>query len=123
MRRTMAVASMAGLILFGCALLIAASSTVEGRWKWVTDTPDSGPAEWTAVFKVQDGKLTGTAEGEPGQFEFTNLKINGVTLTGEIEVEGDKYTFEVTISGDRLEGKWKLDSLSGSIKGVRDAVK
>ena len=123
MRRTTAVASMAGLILFGCALLIAASNAVEGRWKWVTDTPDAGPTEWTTIFKVQDGKLTGTAEGEPGQFEFTNLKINGDTLTGEIEVEGDKYTFEVTVSGDKLEGNWKMEGLSGSIKGVREPVK
>ena len=123
MRRTMAVASMAGLILFGCAMLIAASSAVEGRWKWLTDTPDSGPAEWIATFKVQDGNLTGTAEGEPGQFEFTNLKVNGETLTGEIEVAGDKYTFEVAVTGDKLEGKWKMDSLSGSIKGLRDPVK
>ena len=123
MRRTTAVASMAGLILFGCALLIAASNAVEGRWKWVTDTPDSGPAEWTAIFKVQDGKLSGTAEGEPGQFEFTNLKMKGETLSGEIEVEGDKYTFEVTFTGDKLEGKWKMEGLSGSIKGVREPVK
>ena len=114
---------MAGLILFACALLIAASSTVEGRWKWVTDTPDSGPTEWTTLFKMQDGKLTGSAESELGQFEFANLKMDGETLTGEIEVEGDKYTFEVSITGDKLEGKWKLDSLSGSIKGVRETVK
>jgi hypothetical protein len=123
MKRTTAVASMAGLILFGCALLIAASSAVEGRWKWVTDTPDSGPAEWATIFKVQDGKLTGTAEGEPGQFEFTNLKMSGETLSGEIEVEGDKYTFEVTVTGDKLEGKWKMEGLSGSIKGRREPVK
>ena len=120
MRRTTAVASMAGLILFGCALLIAASNAVEGRWKWVTDTPDGGPTEWTTIFKVQDGKLTGTAEGEPGHFELTNLKMSGETLSGEIEVEGDKYTFEVTVTGDKLEGKWKMEGLSGSIKGVRE---
>jgi len=122
MRRTTGVALMAGLIL-GCALLIAASNAVEGRWRWTTDTPDSGPTEWTAIFKVQDGKLTGTAEGEPGQFEFMNLKMSGETLTGEIEVEGDRYTFEVTVSGDKLEGKWKMGGLSGSIKGVRELVK
>ena len=123
MRRTTAVASTAALILFGCALLIAASNAIEGRWRWVTDTPDSGPAEWITTFKLQDGRLTGTAEGEPGQFEFTNLKLNGETLTGEIEVEGDRYTFEVTIAGDKLEGKWKMEGLSGSIKGVREPVK
>jgi hypothetical protein len=123
MRRTRAVASTAGLILFSCAVLIAATSAAEGRWKWVTDTPDGGPAKWTAIFKVQDGKLTGTAEGDPGQFEFANLKMTGETLTGEIEVEGDKYTFEVTVIGDKLEGKWKMDSLSGSIKGVREPLK
>ena len=85
--------------------------------------PDSGPAEWTAVFKVQDGKLTGRAEGEPGQFEFTNLKMSGENLSGEIEVEGDEYIFEVTVTGDKLEGKWKMEGLSGSIKGVREQVK
>jgi hypothetical protein len=123
MRRTTAVASMAGVILFGCALLIAASNAAEGRWKWVTETPDSGPTEWTTLFKIQDGKLTGSAESELGQFEFTNLKMNDETLSGELEVEGDKYTFEVTVTGDKLEGKWKMEGLSGSIKGVREPVK
>lgn len=123
MRRSTAVGLTAGLILCGCALLMAASSAVEGRWRWTTDTPDSGPAEWITTFKMQDGKLTGTAEGEPGQFEFANLKMNGDTLTGEIEVEGDKYTFEVVVTGDKLEGKWKMEGLSGSIKGVREPVK
>ena len=120
MKRTAAVAWIAGLILLAGALAIAATNAIEGRWKWTTDTPDSGPTEWTTIFKVQDGKLTGTAEGEPGQFEFKNLKLTGETLTGEIEVEGDTYTFEVKVTGDKLEGTWKLDSLRGSIKGVRE---
>ncbi|MBZ5596199.1 MAG: hypothetical protein LAP39_28475 [Acidobacteriia bacterium] len=121
MKRTAAVAWVAGLILLAGVLAIAASSAIEGRWKWTTETPDSGPTEWTAIFKVQDGKLTGTAEGEPGQFEFKNLKMNGAILTGGIEVEGDTYTFEVKLTGNTLEGTWKLDSMSGSIKGVRES--
>jgi len=115
-----AVAWMAGLILLAGTMAIAAGSAIEGRWKWTTDTPDGGPAEWITVFKVQNGKLTGTAEGEPGLFEFKNLKMTGQTLTGEIEVEGDTYTFEVKVTDDTLAGTWKLDSLSGSIKGVRE---
>lgn len=123
MKRTAAVAWIACLILLAGALATAAGSAIEGRWKWTTDTPDSGPAVWNTIFKVQDGKLTGTAEGEPGQFEFKNLKMTGQTLTGEIDVEGDTYTFEVKVTGDALEGTWKLDSLSGSIKGVREPSK
>jgi hypothetical protein len=114
---------MAGLILLAGTLAIAAGGAIAGCWKWTTGTPDSGPAEWITVFKIQDGKLIGTAEGEPGQFEFKNLKMTGETLLGEIEVEGDTYTFEVKVSGDTLEGTWKMDSLSGSIKGVREADK
>jgi len=121
MKRMAAVAWIAGLILLAGTMVLAAGAAIEGRWKWTTDTPDGGPAEWITVFKVQDGKLTGTAEGEPGQFEFKNLKMAGQTLTGEIEVEGDTYTFEVKVTGDTLEGTWKLDNLSGAIKGVREA--
>jgi len=123
MRRTAAVVWMAGLILLGCTPALGANSTVEGRWKVVTDTPDGGPTEWITVFKIQDGKLIGTAEGDPGQFEFKNLKINGDVLSGELVVEGDKYTFEVTVTGDKFEGRWKLNSLTGSIKGAREAGK
>lgn len=120
MRRRVMAAWMAGLILLGCALVIAANNSVEGRWKVVTDTPDGGPTEWITIFKIQDGKLVGTAEGDPGHFEFKNLKMKGAILSGELVVEGDKYTFEVTVAGDKFEGKWKLNSLSGSIKGARD---
>jgi hypothetical protein len=123
MKRTAAVTWAASLILLAGALAIAASTAIEGRWKWTTDTPDSGPAEWITVFKVQNGKLIGTAEGEPGQFEFKNLKVAGEILSGEIEVEGDTYKFEVKVTGDTLAGTWKLDSLNGAIKGVREPVK
>jgi len=123
MRRTTLVAWIAGLILLGCALLIAAGSAVEGRWKCVADTPDGGPSVWMTTFKIQDGKLTGSAEGDAGQFEFKNLKMNGETVSGELVVEGDRYTFEVTVTQNKLEGKWKMEGLSGSIKGVREAAR
>jgi hypothetical protein len=122
MKQTIAIASIVGIILAGCTLALAAGSGIEGKWKITADTPDGEQSEWSMVFKIQDGRLTGTAEGDAGQFEFKNLKENGQIVTGELEVQGDEYVIEVTVTGDKLEGKWKLDSTTGVIKGARDTA-
>jgi hypothetical protein len=122
MKQAVAIASIAGMILVGCTLALAAGSGIEGKWKITADTPDGEPSEWSLVFKIQDGRLTGTAEGDAGQFEFKNLKENGRIVTGELQVEGDEYVIEVTVTGDKLEGKWKLESMTGAIKGARETA-
>lgn len=122
MKRVIAGIAIGGLILLGSMLAATASGGVEGSWRVTADTPDSEPSEWSVVFKIQDGRLTGTAEGDAGQFAFQNLKENGEIVTGEIQVEGDKYAFVITVAGDKLEGKWKLEGMTGAIKGVRETV-
>lgn len=122
MNQLIAVTSVVGLVLLGCTLAATAGRGVEGNWKVTADTPDGESSEWSVVFKIQDGRLTGTAEGDAGQFAFQNLKENGGTVTGEIQVEGDKYAFEITATGDKLAGKWKLEGMTGTIKGVRETV-
>ncbi len=122
MKQAIVMASIAGMILAGCTLALAAGSGIEGKWKITADTPDGEPSEWSMVFKIQGGRLTGTAEGDAGEFEFKNLKENGQTVTGELQVQGDEYVIEVTVTGDKLEGKWKMDSMTGAIKGVRETA-
>ena len=122
MKQAIALASILGIILLGCTLALAAGSGIEGKWKITAETPDGDQSEWSLVFKIQDGRLTGTADGDAGQFEFKNLKENGGTVTGELQVEGDKYVIEVTVTGDKLEGKWKLESMTGAIKGARETA-
>jgi hypothetical protein len=123
MMRKTGVALIVGLIVFTCALALGANSRIEGRWNCVVDTPDGGPDNWVTIFKTQDGKLTGSGESDRGQYDFKNLSMNGEILSGEVEVEGEKYTFEIKVNGDKFEGKWTINSQSGSITGVRETVK
>lgn len=82
-------------------------------------------AQYTFVFtfKLEDGKLAGTFEGQSGEVEMQNLKFedNRVTFTVEIDAggQGMAIDFEAAIDGDSLEGQLSMEYGESPITGTK----
>jgi len=82
-------------------------------------------AQYTFVFtfKLEEGKLAGTFEGQSGEVEMQNLKYedNRVTFTVEIDAggQGMSIDFEATIDGGSLEGQLSMEFGEAPITGTK----
>ena len=91
-----------------------------GVWDAETDG-----AQYTFVFtfKLEDGKLAGTFEGQSGEVEMQNLTYedNKVTFTVEIDAGGQGMVidFMATIEGENLEGELAMEFGEAPITGTK----
>jgi hypothetical protein len=82
-------------------------------------------AQYTFVFtfKLVDGKLAGTFEGQSGEVEMQNLAFEDdkVTFTVEIDAGGQGMVidFMATIDGDSLEGQLAMEFGEALITGTK----
>lgn len=109
------------LVLIAAVALTAADKPVVGSWQCISDSPDGEQYRWTVTVKEEDGKLSGTISGAPGEFTMVDPRFENGTFTFKIQIEGQTYTVEAKISGDRLEGIWKGAASQGVIKGTKQS--
>lgn len=109
------------LILIAAAAVMAADKPVVGSWQCVSDSPDGEQYRWTVTVREEDGKLSGTISGAPGEFTMVDPRFENDTFTFKIQIEGQTYTVEAKISGDKLEGVWKGAASQGVIKGTKQS--
>ena len=82
-------------------------------------------AQYTFVFtfKMEEGKLAGTFEGQSGEVAMQNLSFeeNRVTFTVEIDAGGQGMVidFEATIDGNSLEGQLSMEYGEAPITGTK----
>jgi hypothetical protein len=109
------------VLSIGLALCWAADNPAVGKWD-CTATDDAGQASnWTLVVKEDDGKLSGTLSGDPGEFDLADLKVDGNSFTFKVVVNDATYTVETTIDGNKLEGKYTGPEASGTIKATKQS--
>ncbi len=89
---------------------------------WDAET-DGAQYTFAFTFKLVDGELAGTFEGQSGEVEMQNLTFedNKVTFTVEIDAGGQGMVidFEATIDGDSLEGQLSMEFGEATITGTR----
>ena len=114
------------LLLLVAAVAFAAD--VSGTWTASFDT-QVGQQNYTYTFKVDGGKLTGTAKSNLGEGTITNGTVNGddITFTENLNYQGMalQIAYKGKISGDEIkftrtvaEGSTKIWSPSGRNNGV-----
>lgn len=107
------------LLLFGLTLSWAADNPAVGKWECV-NTDDAGQtSNWTLVVKEDNGVLTGTLSGDPGEFSIVDAKVDGDSFTFKVVVNDSTYTVENKLDGNKIEGKYKGPESSGTIKGTK----
>ena len=90
-------------IALACCFIVFAAFVVadlNGKWTGVIKTPDGNDLEVSYNFKVDGDKLTGTAESPAGQVTVDDGKINGDTFTFKVTVDGNDYPHSGKVYAD-----------------------
>lgn len=79
----------------------AAPASVQGKWTAEFDSP-VGTQNYAYEFKVEGGKLTGTAEGSMfgGKTEITEGKVTGNTIIFTENVDAGGMAITITYTGE-----------------------
>ena len=95
---------LAALVLLAIVPLFAADVT--GTWTASFDT-QIGVQNYTYTFKVEDGKLTGTAKSQFGETKITEGVVKGdeITFVENLDFEGQplRIVYKGKISGDEIK--------------------
>ncbi len=102
--RTGKLSIFAALALLFSAIAFAAD--VSGTWTASFDT-QVGQQNYTYTFKVEGGKLTGTAKSNLGEGTITNGTVNGddIAFTENLNYQGMELmiAYKGKISGDEIK--------------------
>ena len=107
------------ILLLGSVALWAADNPAIGTWD-VVGTDDAGQSmNWTLTVKDDGGKLAGTLSGDMGEFALVDAKVEGNALSFKVIVNEATYTTEITIDGNKFDGKYKGPEAEGTLKGSK----
>ncbi len=88
------------------ALVPARCADVAGKWTATFDT-QIGTQNYTYEFKVDGGKLTGTAKSANGESQLTEGSVNGddITFVEMLNYQGQsiRIVYKGKISGDEIK--------------------
>ena len=93
-------------------LLIASTGFakgIDGTWKAEIQGPD-GSFELTFVFKMVDGKLTGTVQSPNGDIAITNTKVNGKEFSFDVSFNDMTIKHDCILKED--------DTIAMKVKGA-----
>jgi hypothetical protein len=107
------------VLLFGSVAAWAADNPAVGTWD-VVGTDDAGQSmNWTLTVKDDGGKLGGTLSGDMGEFALVDAKLDGSAFTFKVIVNEATYATELTIDGNKFDGKYKGPEAAGTLKGTK----
>jgi hypothetical protein len=108
MRTLISLAGVAALLLLAGTLLAA---DVTGTWTAAIDT-QIGVQNYTYTFKVEDGKLTGTAKSQFGETKITEGSVKGdeISFVENLDFEGTplKIVYTGKVAGDEIKFNRKV---------------
>ncbi|HEY1494020.1 MAG TPA: hypothetical protein VGF49_05730 [Candidatus Solibacter sp.] len=96
------------LALLAVFAMTAVAADVSGTWKASVETPN-GTMETTFVFKVDAGKVTGTATmGQMGDSAISEGKVDGDTVTFAVVRQGQNGEFRINYTGKATGDEMKI---------------
>jgi hypothetical protein len=94
------------LCFFVLTVSSAFAADIAGKWKASFET-QIGVQNYTYVFKVDGGKITGTAQSEHGKATIDEGVISGdaVTFVENLDFQGNKIRIQYkgTVAGDEIK--------------------
>jgi D-glucosaminate-6-phosphate ammonia-lyase len=94
------------LVLAAMLAIPALAADIAGKWTASFDT-QIGVQNYTYTFKVEDAKLTGTAESQFGKTEIAEGAVKGdeISFVENLDFQGNpvKITYKGKISGDEIK--------------------
>jgi hypothetical protein len=103
------------LAIMAVFAMTAFAADVAGTWKASIETPN-GTMESTFTFKVEDGKVTGTATmGQMGESPISEGKVDADTVSFAVVRNGPQGEFRINYTGKVTGDDMKL---TGSIPAM-----
>lgn len=87
------------VILFVLMASSCFANGIDGTWKAKMEGGDEG-MELTFVFKMDNGKLTGTVKSPNGDIEITNTKIDGKEFSFDVAFNDSTIKHKCTLNDD-----------------------
>ncbi len=106
------------LLLSLAAPALAAGSAVTGSWSCVSVTPDGDEMLSTLTVTEADGKITATLKGDDGEMTVSKVKFENNVLSFTVTHDAD-YEITLNLDGDKMDGKWSGNGISGKISATR----
>lgn len=97
------------LILFLFVVSTAFGKGIDGTWSTTMQGPD-GEMALTFVFKMVDGKLTGTVKSPNGDLEIINTKVDGKQFSFDVSFGDMTIKHDCTLKED--------DTILMNVKGT-----
>lgn len=98
-------------------------SNVAGKWETVVKSPLGDQKSTMTVTDNGDGTFTGSQDGAQGSMAVKNGKVNGDTLTWQMDMTVPMpmtLDCEATVSGDSIQGSVKAGAFgSFPLTGTR----
>lgn len=117
-RKCLLLSSIAVLLLSLASPALAAGSAVTGSWSCVSVTPDGDEMLSTLTVTEADGKITATLKGDDGEMMVSKVKFDNNVLSFTVTHDAD-YEITLNLDGDKMEGKWSGNGISGKISATR----
>jgi len=95
-----------------------AANPVAGAWECVSITPDGDELHTTLTVIEADGKITATLKGDDGEWTVSKVKFENNVLSFTVTRDAD-YDVTMNLDGDKLDGKWAGNGISGKISATR----
>ncbi len=90
--------------LFALMLAVSAQAAdVSGKWKASAPSPDGSAMEIVFNFKVDGNTLTGTVLGPMGESPISAGKVDGDTLSFDVDAGDFKIAHKGKLAGDTLK--------------------
>ncbi|HLM98591.1 MAG TPA: hypothetical protein VK335_04880 [Bryobacteraceae bacterium] len=97
---------------------LAAGNSVAGAWECVSVTPDGDELHTTLTVTEADGKLNAKLVGDDGEWTVSKVKFENNVLSFTVTRDAD-YEVTMTVDGDKMDGKWAGNGISGKISATR----
>jgi hypothetical protein len=97
---------------------LAAANAVAGAWECVSVTPDGDELHTTLTVTEADGKLNAKLVGDDGEWTLSKVKFANNVLSFTVTRDAD-YEVSMTVDGDKMDGKWAGNGISGKISATR----
>jgi hypothetical protein len=103
------------------AAACAAESPAAGKWS-CTNVPVTGPeSSWTLLVQEDGTALSGVLTDGAVEVALSQMKLDGAAFSFRFYVNNKPYTFEGTLDGKKLEGKYSGEEASGKLRCTKPA--
>jgi hypothetical protein len=115
----------AGMIVLGLGIACQtgpAGAEVVGEWEVTSKDGEGQTQQSKLIISEEGGELKGVSKGPMWEIPTQNMRLENQNLIFDLEMQGQTISVQLTLEGDKLDGKWMargMQGLEGPVSAVR----